>query len=72
MPATDASETSGIRNLRPRPISPEDTMYIDACRESLNQHIDIMDQTFWISAYDYPPTEKEKKTCQDFCEKDSL
>ena len=28
MPATDAGETSGTHDLRPRPTSPEDTMYI--------------------------------------------
>ena len=28
MPATDAGETSGTHNLRPRTTSPEDTMYI--------------------------------------------
>ena len=33
MPATDAGETSGIRNLRPWPTSLEDTLYIDASRE---------------------------------------
>jgi len=38
MPATDADETSGTHNLRPRPTSLEDTMYIDAGRESLNQY----------------------------------
>ena len=38
MPATVAGKTSGTRNLRPRPTSPEDTMYIDAGRESLNQY----------------------------------
>jgi hypothetical protein len=38
MPATDAGETSGTYNLRPRPTSPEDTIYIDAGRESLNQY----------------------------------
>ena len=36
MPATDAGETSGICNLRPRPTNPEDTTYIDATHESLN------------------------------------
>ena len=39
MPATDAGETSGIRNLRPQPTSPEDNMYIDTGRENLNQYI---------------------------------
>ena len=34
---TDAGETSGTHNLRPWPNSPEDTMYIDASRENLNQ-----------------------------------
>ena len=38
MPATDAGETSGIRNLRQRPISLEDTIYNDAGNESLNQY----------------------------------
>ena len=28
MPATDAGETSGTHNLRPRPTSPDNTMYI--------------------------------------------
>ena len=28
MPATDTGEKSGTHNLRPRPTSPEDTMYI--------------------------------------------
>ena len=37
MPATDAGETSGTHNLRPRPTSPEDSMYIAAGRESLKQ-----------------------------------
>jgi hypothetical protein len=37
MPGTDAGETSGTHNLRLRPASPEDTMYINAGRESLNQ-----------------------------------
>ena len=39
--ATDAGETSGTCNLRPRPTSPEDT-YIDAGRESLNQVIEYI------------------------------
>ena len=38
MPATDAGETSRTRNPRPRPSSPEDTIYIDAGREGLNQY----------------------------------
>ena len=38
-PASDAGETSGNHSLRPRPTSPEDTMYIDAGRESFNQYI---------------------------------
>ena len=38
MPATDAGETPGICNLRPRPTSPEDTIYIDARLESLDQY----------------------------------
>jgi len=37
MPATEAGETSGIYNLRPQPNNPEDTIYIDAGLESLNQ-----------------------------------
>ena len=36
---TDADEKSGICNLRPRPTGSEDTIYIDAGRESLNQYI---------------------------------
>ena len=36
MPTTDAVETSGTHNLRPRPTSPEDTIYIDTGRESLD------------------------------------
>jgi hypothetical protein len=39
LPATDACETSGIRNLRPRPTCPEDSIYIDVGRESFNQYI---------------------------------
>ena len=39
MPATDVGETSGSHNLKPWPTSPEDTMYIDAGLESLNQYI---------------------------------
>jgi hypothetical protein len=39
MPAKDAGETSGTHDLRQQPISPEDTMYIDTGRESLNQYI---------------------------------
>jgi hypothetical protein len=38
MPATDAGETSGIRNLWPPPTSLEDTIYTYAGRESLNQY----------------------------------
>ena len=34
-PAIDAGETSGIHNMRSRPTSPEETMYIDAGRENL-------------------------------------
>ena len=40
--ATDVGETSGPHNLRPRPTSPEDTMYIDSGRESLNQYTVIL------------------------------
>ena len=39
-PASVASETSGIRNLRPHPTSLEDTIHIDAGRESLNQNVE--------------------------------
>ena len=38
MPATDAGETSGIYSLRSRPTSLEDTLHVDAGRESLNQY----------------------------------
>ena len=50
MPATDAGETSGICNLRPWPTSPEDTIYIDAGSESLNQSGAILN-TMTISAW---------------------
>ena len=39
MPDKDAGDTSGIHNLRPQPTSREDTIYIDAGHESLNQYI---------------------------------
>ena len=48
MPARNAGETSGTRNLRARPTSLEDTMYIDAGRESLNQykHFNVHQEIF--------------------------
>ena len=50
MTATYAGETSGTHNLRPRLTSSEDTMYIDAGRESLNQYIF---HTKFINLYHY-------------------
>ena len=52
MAATDVGKTSGTHNLRPRPTSPEDTLYIDAGRESLNQYITNICSVF-ISIYKY-------------------
>ena len=42
IPTIDAGEISGIRNLRLRPISLEDTIYIDAGRESLSQYLILL------------------------------
>jgi hypothetical protein len=58
MPATDAGETSGICNLRPQPISPEDTIYIDACRESLKQYINM---NLFVKIVYYATRKKERK-----------
>ena len=38
MPATDVGEMSGRRNDRPRPLNPEDLLYINVGREILNQY----------------------------------
>ena len=38
MPPSDTGETSEIFNPRPRLSNPEDIIYIDAGRESLNQY----------------------------------
>ena len=50
MPATDAGETSGIHNLRPRPTSLEDTIYIDNQWNGLPNYIISNIQTTWHSA----------------------